>query len=213
LVGACRYRSIGVRQAGFTLLELLIAMTLMGLVLAMLYGGLRVGMRSWEVGEQRADTVDELRLVQSFIRQRFRQSVTTFHQDESDGRAVAFIGRSDQVRLVTPMLAYLGMGGLYAIQIDTIEEAEVEHLRIRWWPFRPDLFELDRMENEELVEETTLISGVSDIEWSYFGAQEPDRDPEWADRWEARAQRPLLVRLRLSLRQGTWPELVMALPQ
>ena len=31
-----RYRDAGLRQTGFTLLELLIAMTLMGLVLAML---------------------------------------------------------------------------------------------------------------------------------------------------------------------------------
>ncbi len=213
MVTGSRRRGVGPEQAGFTLLELLIAMTLMGLVLAMLYGGLRIGMRSWEVGEQRADTVDELRLVQGFIRRRFSQSVMTFQRDESDGRTVAFVGESDRVRLVTPMLAYLGMGGLYAIQIDTIEEADVEHLRIRWWPFRPDLFDLDRIENDEIVEETTLISGVADIEWSYFGAQEPGRDPEWADRWESRAQRPLLVRLRLSLRQGVWPELIMAVPQ
>ena len=43
-------------QSGFTLLELVVAITLMGLVLVMLYSGLRLGLTSWDNGEQRAET-------------------------------------------------------------------------------------------------------------------------------------------------------------
>ena len=50
-------------QAGFTLLELVVAITLMGLVLVMLYSGLRAGLNGWDSGEARAEATNRLRLV------------------------------------------------------------------------------------------------------------------------------------------------------
>ena len=46
------------RQGGFTLLELLIAITLLGLILVLLFGGLRLGMRSWDAGQLNVDTMN-----------------------------------------------------------------------------------------------------------------------------------------------------------
>ena len=205
------------KQPGFTLLELLIAMTLMGIILVMLYGGLRLGMRSWEVGEQRADRINELRVVQDFIRRQFRQSVTTTRTTgDIQGRTVAFEGDPERVVFVAPMLEYLGLGGLYAIQIDAVEDGEIDHLRVRWWPFRPDAFEQgessDGGAEDDGVEETVLLSDVSELQWSYFGAGEPNADPQWYERWENASQPPMLARLRLLYLGEPWPDLVMALP-
>ena len=203
------------KQPGFTLLELLIAMTLMGIILVMLYGGLRLGMRSWEVGEARADSINELRVVQDFIRRQLRQAVTTTRMtDDNQGRAIAFEGEPERVVFVAPMLEYLGLGGLYVIQIDAIEDAESAHLRVRWWPFRPDAFEQGEDSGVEGggVEETVLLSGVSELQWSYFGASEPNADPQWYEHWENTSQPPMLVRLRLLYLGESWPDLVMAMP-
>ena len=38
-------------QTGFTLLELVVAITLMGVVLVLLYSGLRLGLNGWDGGE------------------------------------------------------------------------------------------------------------------------------------------------------------------
>ena len=43
------------RVAGFTLLELLIAMSLLGFILALLFAGMRLGARSWDAGEARVE--------------------------------------------------------------------------------------------------------------------------------------------------------------
>ena len=40
-------------QRGFTLVEVLIAISLLGLMLVILFGGLRLGGRSWDAIEQR----------------------------------------------------------------------------------------------------------------------------------------------------------------
>ncbi|MCB1809457.1 MAG: prepilin-type N-terminal cleavage/methylation domain-containing protein, partial [Candidatus Competibacteraceae bacterium] len=62
------------RQSGFTLLEMLIAMVLLGMVLVVIYGGLNTSMKSWDKGNERAELINELRLVQEFLRTQLRQS-------------------------------------------------------------------------------------------------------------------------------------------
>ena len=48
------------QHRGFTLIELVIAITLMGLVLVALDSGLRLGLNSWDSGEQRAEAVNRV---------------------------------------------------------------------------------------------------------------------------------------------------------
>lgn len=49
------------RERGFTLLELLIALGIVGALLAILLGGLRVGLAAWRQGEDRAEAHQHLR--------------------------------------------------------------------------------------------------------------------------------------------------------
>jgi prepilin-type N-terminal cleavage/methylation domain-containing protein len=55
-------------DAGFTLLELLVAMTLLGLLMTVVFGGLRFGARAWERAETDSSGTDEIRLAQSILR-------------------------------------------------------------------------------------------------------------------------------------------------
>ena len=48
-------RGVHVRTAGFTLLELMIALSIVGVLLAIAFGGLRMGIVAWSRGEDRAE--------------------------------------------------------------------------------------------------------------------------------------------------------------
>ena len=51
------------RQRGFTLVELLLALAIVGALLAMAFGGLRVAVASWQRGEDRAEAHQHVRSV------------------------------------------------------------------------------------------------------------------------------------------------------
>ena len=69
------YRDIGGgrRQAGFTLVELLVAMTLLAFLSLTLFGGLRFGARSWEVVVDSSAERDRIATTQTFLRDRLGQ--------------------------------------------------------------------------------------------------------------------------------------------
>jgi hypothetical protein len=106
------------------------------------------------------------------------------------------------------MLRYLGLGGLYYIELDLVENDEDGQLRLRWLPYNPS-DEKDIIAGDD-TEQTILLEGVSDLKISYFGSEEPGDDPEWHNRWENPQERPALIRIGLTLKDNDWPELMVA---
>jgi general secretion pathway protein J len=196
--------------AGFTLLELLIALSLMGLVLVMVYSALWLGIRSWDAGDERATQLNDMRLVQGFLRRNLRQSQTVFRIDEDAQRVVVFEGAVQHMTFVAPLLTHLGLGGLYLIELDLVDVEGIGQLRIRWQPYRPDTLEDNRV-HEDDSEATLLLSEVADVQWSYFGVEEDGDEPDWHERWVNTQERPRLVNLRLTWRDEPWPDLVVEL--
>lgn len=199
-----------IKHRGFTLLELLIAMTLLGLVLVVMYSSLNISMRGWDKGSDRTEIVNELRLVQEFIRTQLRQSITVYQNDPVEGRVIFFDGKKDTIGWVAPMLTFLGRGGLYFVQLDIVEEQDNDVLRLSWYPYHPDLNE-DNPPDPDSIEETVLLSRIESFSLSYFGAEEVGEDPEWFDDWESLLERPQLVRMEITTPDIDWPPLVVAL--
>ena len=196
------------RQTGFTLIELVIAITLMGLTLVALYSGLRLGLNSWDSGEQRAEEINRLRAAQEFLRRQLAQSMTIYQTNEQQEQTVVFSGGPDRIEFVAPMLTHLGQGGLYRIQV----EAADGRLWLRWRIYVRDDPEAGALQ------ETVLLNHVSSVEWAYFGTdpedrsrQKPQNPPSWRSEWIITEHRPLLVRLTLNLGGQPWPDLVASL--
>ena len=203
---AMRFPRASMAQCGFTLLELVVAITLMGLILAALYGGMRLGINSWDAGEQRAEATNRLRLTQEFLRRLLTVSVPAMRGNEQQERVVTFTGDSEQISFVAPLLTQFGQGGLHLIQI----YADKGRLMLRWHPYLPADLEAGT------VQEAVLLEGVTEVEWAYFGAEKAAPPEEvvplsWQSSWAQPSFRPRLVRLNLNMQGGIWPDLVVAI--
>ena len=200
------------RDGGFTLIELLVAITLLGLILAMIFGGLRFGTRAWERADEAIDATSEVQAVQSFLRRVLGQASGVTAANGEDNEGVAFVGERERLAFVTSMPAHLGFAGFYRLTFRLERRPEGASLIAEWRPFERETI---ASSDSAALEERVLIEGIDNLAFGYFGSPEPERPPDWHDLWLEATALPSLVRLELSFAQEdkrSWPELVAALP-
>jgi general secretion pathway protein J len=196
-------------SAGFTLLELLIAITLLGLLMAALFGGLRLGARAWERSEERLDDGARLQVVQNFLRDRLAQAYPLGADDETGPSRLAFEGDGDALRFVTLTPEHLGTG--FAEFFLTIADQSGERdLVVRWRRFEYPAGSSESLEEEPQIK--ILLERIEALEIAYYGA--PDRgDPAiWQEQWLEAQALPELVRVRVIFPQDDrryWPDLIV----
>ncbi len=198
-------------EAGFTLIELLIAMTLLALIVAALFGGLRLGARAWEAGAQRNSDLARLEVVQGLLRRQLSRAYYRIALTGSErGRRIAFEGDPAAVRFVAPAPAQIGLGGLYLMNLAVAEDEGNKRLVLTW---QLSGAEEERLTESPGVETRVLIDRIAAIELSYFGPPDRRDEPRWFDRWDDAARLPSLVRIRIEFPAGDrryWPELIVA---
>ena len=73
MAGAGRYidsHPASKRDAGFTLLELMVAFALVALLIMIMGGSIRFGARVWEASKIHADAIGEIQAIRGFLRER-----------------------------------------------------------------------------------------------------------------------------------------------
>ncbi|MFZ3043398.1 MAG: prepilin-type N-terminal cleavage/methylation domain-containing protein [Thiobacillus sp.] len=196
------------RSQGFTLLELLIGMTLVGFILSLLFAGLNLGTRSWEAGEQRMVTSSRQAVVVDFIRRAIEQTYPLRWRVGEEDR-LAFAGEAESLRFVGTVAMHDGASGNHLIALDLVDGETGRDLVMRWQLPDPGA---PGFEPIEQAEPKVLIKAVKEMALAYFGAQSETEDPAWHDQWLDQKTPPELIRLQLTMENGeTWPDIVAAL--
>ncbi|HEX4857702.1 MAG TPA: prepilin-type N-terminal cleavage/methylation domain-containing protein [Usitatibacteraceae bacterium] len=201
------------RSAGFTLLEMLIGLTLLGVLLVMVYAALSIGVRAWDSGDRRVAEAAHQRIVQSFLRRELDQLFAVRWRGIAESK-LAFEGGKEEIRFVTTLNLGAGFkdGGLQWAHLYVAEDGEREGrsraLYIRREPF--DLYAKD-WDGLSAAKPTRLAESVKSIEIAYFGAESDVTDPKWSDEWKHPSRLPQLIRIRVKSETGRdVPELVVA---
>ena len=211
-VRACPKRNPTGDAAGFTLVELLVALTLFAIMSALLFGGLRFGLRAWEVGGERIDRLATIEPVQNLLRRQLSQVILPYSPANvrSQAPTSAFIGTSDAVRFIAPLPANTGNSGLYVFSLSAERGSAPRKLQLSWRIFRPDTLHSESFEPED---ESTLLDDVDAVKFSYFGSYDPAQAPQWYESWNSEFGLPQLIRIRISFPPDDlrrWPDLLVA---
>lgn len=178
-----------INSHGFTLLELLISITILGIMMAVIMGSLRLGSRAWEKGEAKAEFNQKLRVVLDHMLEEIR-SAHSLHivSDDEEIKYHAFWGEPYRIRFITTSPGLESEPGLaFPRAVEYFVEAG-SGLAMRTVPcLGGDCF--GDLENQDMV---VLDDNVSEIgfRFCYIPEPKPGEDVqeqpecEWVDTWD-----------------------------
>lgn len=180
-------------DAGFTLLELLLAMALLALITGALLSGFHIGKRAWDVGRSH-ESANEIEGAARAISDLLSHALPVVMPRSDNAPVVAFSGGPNGCAFVALSEGDTQRGGLIHTEIGLVSLSKRLDLDIWTKVFRNVAhFPLAREE----ARSTAALSGLTLFELAYFGAVEPNRPPEWRSDWSERETLPLLVSARI----------------
>lgn len=195
-------------QRGLTLVEVLVALVITGVVLSAAFGGLHVAVAAWETGNRHGEWAREERLVEQWI---VRQVADARHLPlnpaDPTRPPVVFSGRAGAMTLVAPLAAHHGPPGLRLIQLRV--DPRTTELSVAY----PLWGQHDREGQDiEAPGRTLLDSSMESVRFAYFGRRSPDDAPAWHDDWTDSTHLPRAVRIAIEPSAGSLrPALTLAI--
>jgi general secretion pathway protein J len=182
---------------GFTLLEVLVALAVFGLLLAGLNQGVRYGVRAWELQARLANRHVDLDAVDVALRQMLATA------DPGNGNEGApFTATQDRLQLVVSLPD--GAAALSSRRVNATLLVDAAHrLVLRWRPW----LHAEQLAPPAALTETELLRGVSRLDLAFW-----QRRGGWVGEWHA-LNLPALIRIRIVFPPNDprhWPDLVAA---
>jgi general secretion pathway protein J len=196
------------RHSGFTLLEVLVAIGLLALLLALAYGAIRAAVHATRSGEALIARSEEMRAAQTFLRRQFAAIMPlAFETDIHDGIQFHFEGNADAISYVAPMPGYLSRGGPHVQRLAVVNHRG--NLRLEFTHSQLNGFESGDVIGGDR-EPVVLVAGLAGARFEFRQREADGVLGPWTSEWDLPGVLPQQLRLlvefpRDDLRQ--WPSL------
>ena len=189
---------------GFTLIEMLIALNLFGIILVILYSGLRTGVRAWDATRDHTADLSRLRVMSGFVYKQLSQSQALKWADKARQQQF-FKGSPQRVEFVAPLPANRETGGLYRQRFEIVPTAGADQSLYFSYQLRhPDL----AIDDTETTHSRSLVSRIRQASFSFFGVQN-EQHARWHSHWNTPQSLPELVKLQVDNPVMPWPLLIV----
>lgn len=193
------------RERGFSLLEVLTALMLLGMLLLAVFGGIRTATQSVHSGSKRVEQLDQIRAAQQFLRHDLMQARAIPWKLDANGNPIVFDGESRRIRFVAPLPGYLDAAGPQLQTLALIQEERGGTFRLEWSSSALSPSGPAALAN---VAPEVLVRGIRDGHFAYYAASRNNVPGEWKAQWKAAISLPAMVRIELAHEQGgSWPRL------
>ena len=184
---------------GFTLVEVMVTLAILGLILLVIFGAFRLGLSAWDKGEFIKEEYQKVRISSQIISRQFKSIVPyKIKSQKADADYLAFEGKPRYVRFVSAfsLKARQPEGLVYAIY--EFRDGGSEGGRLVLYEQRA--LNKDFMEEppaEELA--VALFEGITDVRFEYY--QEADLEKNltggWEEEWNTRDKKELPKALKM----------------
>lgn len=183
-----RIRCDAGRDAGFTLIEVIVGLALAGLVSLIMMHGIGLAALGLDRLSQHAERLDERRGLEMLMRRALGTAIATSPADGEPG----FVGQATSVSFLS--VVEDGGPGLYRIKLalDITQPVGAVTLTRR----------LAVLSAAARRDESVLVRRARRFDIAYFGATSPAEKPTWHPDWTGIAYLPQLVRIMLDTGDG-----------
>ena len=198
-------------DSGFTLTEVLIALTITSLIAVTLIGALQWGGRALRVTGT-ADEAARVAAVQNVMRDMLSQTKREFEINSNGEREAVFKGEPDKITFVGPPPANVMVPGFYRSFISVQpQNGNSRDLTLKTILFRTKI-KAERRDPFEGIEDYTLLRSVNSLEFQYYGSLEDEEIAEWHSEWLGQSTMPELIRMKVNFKaqdNRRWTELTI----
>jgi general secretion pathway protein J len=184
-------------NAGFTLVELLVALTIMGMVSGLLMNSISFSMKTVDAVESRIADIESFHQSQRALRRQIQLAQPILDRDSENPRQLDFGAKVNQLEFIAPLPGLGNGGGLYRISLrienDFGTEAYGGRLTMN---YRMHVDSLRHAGNDFETNEVVLLENFSHASFSYFDTLSAIGG-NWASDWQHADRLPDLVRLHV----------------
>ena len=188
------------RSSGFTLMETLVSLIVLGFIIGGLAQALRFGMAAWD---RQVGVIDRDSALDST--NRILRMLLSRMMPGDDPHVLAINGEADRLSFTAelPMNAPSSPTRLADL---TLDRSAGDRLLLRW-----TLHLHARRLAPAVVRQTVLLTGVRQVRFAYFRPQAAHDAAGWTTSWQS-AYAPELVRVHIEFRDASkhWPDVIVA---
>jgi general secretion pathway protein J len=198
------------RQAGFTIIELLVSLMIVGLIISFIPGTLRLGQRVWET-DRALEWSAGLSAFRRYVEHRLTEAIPIYLRDPDRGLFMEFSGGPERISFVAPASAGPAGGGVYRFELSQTEgPAGARRVILRQSLYRTGNAPTGAEQQGSGSAPSTMThvspAPVTAVELRYFGPPAPQQPPKWQTNWPNSDRLPDLVELTFTLRGGASPQ-------
>ncbi|MCK5897792.1 MAG: prepilin-type N-terminal cleavage/methylation domain-containing protein [Methylococcales bacterium] len=189
------------RLLGFTLIEVLIALSLLSIMMLMLFAGLRISAKSWDKGDAKLIQINNMSAVHNFFHNQMATALPLWDDFTELEKKFSFQGTENTLQFVSTLPSSSKRLGLQVFNL----RLEKNQLWVAIKPFYPSL-----EQNKWKIEDVVLLDKIATFKITYFGKQEEDV-LEWQDDW-VHKHLPQLIAIDIeTIAEIKWPQIILKL--
>ncbi|MFO0753448.1 MAG: type II secretion system protein [Thermodesulfovibrionales bacterium] len=177
-------------QRGFTLLELLLAVAILGILVVLIAGAMRLGFRSVDSGERKAEALERMRTSLSLLDAQIQSAfalIETGEAAEAGGVRYRFTG--EHALLAFPSHYSLWSGPLGRVLVTyrvAPDEKGGQTLSVS-----------ENVIGTDTTRETVLLERVREISFEYYFREAAEEKGSWVEQWTDPESLPEKIRVKL----------------